>query len=373
MPDNLRVRMFSSEYPPCWGGIGKHVQNLCRRLQKQTRLQLTTVTYRKPDECFAVENLAKVRVNNYPLLLAQYMASLKLQRHNGEQLSHIHIPHAFLPNGDGRIATTFHVVWAEYSRVLGNQRPLSLFDLQFPRLNRRLIETERELAQRSDAIIAVSESVRAQLIAHYDVNPKKVQVIPNGVNVDEYRPSSSRENIILFIGRHTAHKGIPYLLEAFASFAKENKDHRLILVGERQEGGVDSSLVNYSRALGIADRVDFAGWLPDAKVRRMLGQAKCLVLPSLAESFGMVILEAMASRTPVIATNVGGIPDLVRDGHNGLLVPPASSEALTGAIGRIVNDSGLQEALAEEAWKTCNDFTWDKVAEKTLLVYQSIN
>lgn len=366
----VNVTMFSSEYPPCWGGVGKHVQNLCRRLRSNVNLRLVTATYGRPIEQFEINNLARIHARSFPLLLAQYLSGLRFVQLNDNELIHIHVPHVFLPKGRKNIVSTFHVVWAEYSDAMQHQQPISLFDLQFAGMNRRLIMAERKLALCSKMIIAVSNSVKHELVSRYNLDPDKVRVIHNGVDVGDSRPSRERENFLLYIGRQTAHKGLHYLLEAFAKFAHNHPEYMLLLVGERLEGGVDPSLIHLAKKLGIHESVKFTGRLPQRETSEILGRARCLVLPSLAEAFGMTVLEAMASETPVIATNVGGIPEVVRNGRNGLLVRPADSNALSQSMERIASDSRLRRRLSQEGTRTCRRFTWDSVARKTLDVYR---
>lgn len=370
--DRLEVMMFSSEYPPCWGGVGRHVQDLCRRVCEHVELKLVTATFGRPTGLFEIDNIAKIHVRSFPLLLTQYMVGVRLKRPSRTQLIHVHVPHAFIPRMDRRILSTFHVVWAQYADALKHQPAISLFDLQHPTINRHLIAVERKLAELSNAIIAVSQSVKDELVARYGLAKEKIHVIPNGVNPEIFCPAESRENLILYVGRQTAHKGLPYLLRAFAEFSKSHEQYRLMLIGERLEGGVDRSLVRLSEALGFRNKVEFTGRLPEDEVRKIMGQANCLVLPSLAESFGMTVLEAMASETPVVATGIGGIREIVRDGLNGLLVPPADSKALATSLERIVSDMKLRRRLVEEGKKTCKDFSWDKVAERTLALYRQV-
>jgi glycosyltransferase involved in cell wall biosynthesis len=247
---------------------------------------------------------------------------------------------------------------------------MSVFDLQLAGMNSRIVKAEKKLADSSAAVIAVSRSVKHELTSKYDVDPDKVHVVYNGVDVAKAQPSRQRKDFFLYIGRHTAHKGLSYLLRAFGKFALNNQEFDLVIVGERLEGGVNPSLVHLANALGIRDRVKFTGRLPERRTWKILGKARCLVLPSLAEAFGMTVLEAMASRTPVIATRVGGIPEVVHNGHNGLLVPPADTDALSDAMERIAKDSRLRRTLAEEGRSTCAQFTWDIMAKRTIAVYR---
>jgi glycosyltransferase involved in cell wall biosynthesis len=244
--------------------------------------------------------------------------------------------------------------------------------MQFPALNRRLLVTEKRLAHISDSVIAVSKSVKQQLMEVYGVNEEKVHVIHNGVESGQYSPSLTRENVILYVGRQTAHKGLTFLLQGFAKFAQDHSEYKLVLVGERLEGGVDPSLVKLAERLGMSNRIKFTGRLPDPQLRNILGRARCLVLPSLAESFGMTVLEAMASETPVIATNVGGIPELIDHGRNGLLVPPVNPNAIASSLDRIVTHAELRRKLVREGRRTAEQFSWDKVAQATIQVYGEV-
>jgi glycosyltransferase involved in cell wall biosynthesis len=368
----LKITMLSSEYPPCWGGVGTHVQNLCRQLCHHVNMRLVTATYREPHESFTVNNLAKIRAESFPFLLAQYLGGLRVLNYDKSDLIHVHVPHAITPKRKSAVVSTFHVVWAGYLEALKHQHPISIFDLQIPPVNERIIKKERQLALSSDAVIAVSNSVKKELVTCYGVPEKRIAVIPNGVDVDLFTPSDKREKVVLYMGRHTAHKGLTYLLQAFAEFVRANKDYVLIMIGERLEGGIDPSLVKLSKNLGLANKVKFTGRLQEAEARLRIGRAACLVLPSLAESFGMTCLEAMASETPVVATNVGGIPDVVSDNVNGLLVQPADPHALAESIQRVVFNSRLRRRLVENGKKTCQNFSWRSIAQETLKVYNQV-
>ncbi len=335
-------------------------------------LRLVTATYGRPVERFEITNLARLRVRSFPLLLAQYLTGVRLEQMKENELIHVHVPNVFIPRGGERIVSTFHLVWADYSEALQHQRPISLFDLQIPTWNHRLMEDEKNLTAISDGVIAVSHSVKMQLVERYGVPSRKVHVIHNGVAAHQYHPSRKHQNTILYIGRQTAHKGLPYLLEAFARFSKSHGEYTLVLVGERLEGGVDPSLIQLSKKLGIRHRVKFTGRLPESQAKEILAKARCLVLPSLAEAFGMTVLEGMASGTPVIATNVGGIPEVLRNGQNGILVPPADAIALANSIERVASDHKLRRRLTDGGRRTSKQFTWDETARKTLEVYRQV-
>jgi len=149
---------------------------------------------------------------------------------------------------------------------------------------------------------------------------------------------------LLFVGRLSAEKGITYLLEAISFLAAEGEAIELNIVGM---GALKAELQRQAQSLSIADRVHFHDFVPQGKALRQLYQGSDLfILPSLQDQQPKVLIEAMSQSVPVIATNVGGIPSVVRDGENGLLVPPAQPEAIAAAIRQmLLDDEGRQRLI----------------------------
>jgi glycosyltransferase involved in cell wall biosynthesis len=177
--------------------------------------------------------------------------------------------------------------------------------------------------------------------------PSKYRVIRNGIDVDRYTGAPPRTAgdapVIGAVGRFTAEKGHATLVEAFARVRGRLPRARLVLVGS---GDLDQDLRGLARRLGVDGAVTFAGERDSAEV---LPSFDLFVQPSLYESQGLAILEAMAAGRPVVATDVGGVRDAVRDGETGLLVPAADPGAMAGAILRLAGDPGEASAMAERA------------------------
>ena len=193
--------------------------------------------------------------------------------------------------------------------------------------------------------------------------PEKVVVIHNGVDLAEYAPdavppASWREQIgaapddllVGFTGNLVPRKGVDVLIRAFARVQARQPKLRLLIAGRVPIGSPSDYRARYAElahSLGVHERVHFLGFVAD--VRPLVRALDVLVLPSLQEPFGRSIIEAMALGTPVIASKVGGIPEVLDDGDDGLLVPPADDVALSQALGRLVGDAGLRATLAERA------------------------
>lgn len=159
-----------------------------------------------------------------------------------------------------------------------------------------------------------------------------------------------KERKIVSVARLSPIKGMSYLIKAMVRM----KDASLVVIGDGPER---KRLEMLSRNLGLSDRVSFTGWLSDrSRIVDHLRQATVFVLPSLSEGLPRVLIEAMACGLPVVATNVGGIPEVVRDGTNGLLVPPRDEKALSKAIEHVLNDIGFQRRASAENIKAATEY-----------------
>lgn len=169
----------------------------------------------------------------------------------------------------------------------------------------------------------------------------KLHVVHCGLNPDEYtmRQHTGPGSRLLFVGRLAAEKGLPILFDALAILRADYPAVQLTIVGDGSE------------AAGLrahAPEVHFAGYQPPGKVAEWLNRSDILVLPSFAEGVPVVLMEAMASGLPVVATNVGGVSELVEDGVNGYLVPPAAPAALAARIGALIGDPHLRNRFGRE-------------------------
>lgn len=223
-------------------------------------------------------------------------------------------------------------------------------------------------------IIAVSESTKRDIMAT-GISSSKVEIIPDGVDktpqINVSRNGSTSR--VLFVGHCSPIKGVEYLLEAI--WLLKDSDIVLDLVGDLK------SNIEYTRRLqemthnwGISDKIIFHGFVPRERIINLYTEADIFVLPSLWEGFGIVLLEAMAFELPVVATKAGAIPELVKDGVNGLLVPPANGRALAEAIAALIQNPGLRKKLGKNGRAIYNrSLTWEQVVEKFETVLLRLN
>lgn len=203
----------------------------------------------------------------------------------------------------------------------------------------------RHVLRRCDRIIVLS--AQWQDFITDLVGSERVVCIGNGVpvpNVVRDEADLQTPPLVVFLGRLSAAKGIPDLLEAVALLARRGRQVHLLLAGDGDQSAYRAQAVR----LGIADQVSLPGWLGPTEKRSALSRASLFCLPSHAEGVPMALLEAMAVGCPVVATRVGGIPDVVRDGVDGLLVPPGSVQGLADAMECLLGNPDRRQTIGTQ-------------------------
>ena len=233
------------------------------------------------------------------------------------------------------------------------------------------------MMRRLTRVISVSESTRRDLESFARVRPERIRVIYNGADLKRFTPrppAAARAEIppglqipdpyVLYIAR-LEHPGKNHvrLLEAFANLKRENAlPHKLVLVGGRWHGA--DIIEARVRELGLNDQVVFPGFVPDAAIPALYAAADAFAFPSLFEGFGIPVLEAMASGTPVCAANTSSIPEVV--GNAGVLFDPLDVTAMTSGLKQVLMDQDLRKRLITLGIERATHFTWDAAAQAVL-------
>lgn len=206
-----------------------------------------------------------------------------------------------------------------------------------------------------DHYTANSEGVREFTITKSRLKPENITTIANGIDMEPFRGSrcdselkkslglAPEHRVITAVGRLRKEKGYPFLLTAFKGVVEEWPDTRLLIAGEGEE---EASLKQHARELGIAEKIVFAGLRTD--IPAILALSEIFVLSSLWEGMPNAVLEAMAAGRPVVATRVGGVPELVVEGETGLTVPPSDAAALRQALLSMLKDSERARLMGEK-------------------------
>jgi len=232
----------------------------------------------------------------------------------------------------------------------------------------------RWAARRSDAVVAISSYTAAEL---RELVEMPIEVIPYTTSLPDPEPAPTGPDgtgPVLFVGRLVERNGVAQALEAIAKLGPNGP--RLEIVGEGPER---PALVELAARLGVADRVVFRGRISAPELQASYARAAVCVLPSVqdargdTEGLGVVLLEAMNHGTPVVASRIGGIPDIVEDGISGLLVPPADADALAAAIRRVLADPALARRLGEAGHRRLRErFSWRAIVQRWLDLYATV-
>lgn len=233
----------------------------------------------------------------------------------------------------------------------------------------------------ADRIVAVSNSTREECRTEYRIPEEKISVIYNGVDLDEFNPRIPRtrirskfslgENpIILAVGAATIRKGLPYLLQAMPDVIANIPDVKLIVVGSRT---YESQLQLLAKDLGIRHNVIFAGPVERDELPFYYSACDVVAVPSVYEGFPVVVLEALASGKPVIASRVGGIPEAVQNGVNGILFEPCDVPELARGVVRLLGDESLRGKMCREARNVAESrYDWKNIALQYLTEFKRL-
>ncbi len=238
------------------------------------------------------------------------------------------------------------------------------------RLERDKSFIRRLVYNNAKTCIAASVKIREYFES---IECKNIKVIPNGIDLERFRNLDRSENkrklslngefVIMTIARLEKVKGIKYLIQAVKDL---DFKYKLLIIGD---GSERENLENLSKSLGLKKHIQFLGQIENNRAPDYLSVADCFVLPSVSEGFGIVILEAMAAKVPVIATKVGGILDLIEDKETGILVDPKSPEQIKGAIVAIHSKLKFVKKLTEQAFSALKRYNWDNIIEMVYRIY----
>jgi len=377
--------MITKEWPPhIYGGAGVHVSNLVSALSEVSGTSVEVHCFGpKRNDAFNYEltgELAKVNPALEALLIDSDIAS-KLNR---VDIAHSHTWYANLA---GYLASKMfgipHVVTAH------SLEPLRPWKAEQLGGGYQISSWVEKLAyENADAIIAVSAGMKKDVLQAYpSIDSKRVHVILNGINTAKFAPNLNsatlgkygiKEPFALFVGRITRQKGLAHLLRAWRQVPSE---YSLVLAaGSPDEPAIGAEVETLIKELS-AERGNIhwiKDMLPHDELTSLLSHARVFLCPSIYEPLGIVNLEAMACETAVVASKVGGIPEVVVDGESGLLVELDDDREIfesnfAAAINQVMSDLSLANKLGKAGRiRTVEDFGWDKVATSTVDLYRSL-
>ena len=370
--ESFKIAIASDWYYPKLGGVAVHMHDLALHLRKLGH-EVAIITNDRETGKEAELKEAGIDLIKVPGCILGGVNMSAFSRNAASMIPYIkdcdivHGHHAFTPLalkavsagrkvGKATLLTT-HSINYENSPVIK-----TLGRIAFPYYRYYLHNPHR--------IIAVSRASK-EFIKRFTNVP--VEIIPNGVNVDFFDVPFSKEeakeklgldkNVVLYVGRIEPRKGVSTLINAMRYVNGE-----LLVIGE---GSMLPLLRERARLLGISEKVKFLGKVEYSKLPLFYRASDVFVLPSLSEAFGIVLLEAMASGTPVIGTQVGGIPEII-DGC-GLLVPPGNAKKLAEAINFVLNNQNVEKRLARLGKRRAETvYDWKVVVKRIVALYREV-
>ncbi len=391
-----RVALLTREYPPdIYGGAGVHVEYLSRELSKLVDVGVYCFGEPRDDPLVvgAYEPWDALAKDGKGGALRAVSVDLRMAENvEGADLVHSHTWYA---NFGGYLAQILYDL--PHVMTCHSLEPLRPWKAEQLGSGYRLSSwVERTAIEHADKVIAVSRAMRDDVMRVYPaVDANKVKVVYNGIDPDEFFPDPRTDGpdrfgvdphapMVLFVGRVTRQKGITYLLDAAKSF---DPDAQVVFCA----GAPDTPEIERevrAQVADLAERRKGVFWLeemlPRPELVQFMSHASVFVCPSIYEPFGMINVEAMACGVPVVASAVGGIPEIVKEGETGLLVPlepsgdafgtPADPAAFAAAIAERVNQLLAVPSLARQFGaagrrRALAEFTWGAVAKKTAEVY----
>lgn len=383
----MRVAMMTREYPPeVYGGAGVHVTELTAQLRRLCDVDVHCMGSPRPGVFVHQPDPALKGANPALSTLSTDLAMANAAA--GATVVH---SHTWYTGMAGHIASLLHDI--PHVLTAHSLEPLRPWKAeQLGGGYRVSLWVERTAVEAAHAVIAVSSGMRNDVLSVYPaLDPDRVHVVKNGIDTDVWYPAPPESTlaelgvdptrpIVAFVGRITRQKGVPHLIAAAHHF---DPDVQLVLCA----GAPDTPEIAAEVSAAVQELANRRGgvfWvqeiLPIGKIREILSAATAFVCPSVYEPLGIVNLEAMACGTAVVASDVGGIPEVVIDGVTGTLVhydaaEPAIFEAgLADAVNEVVRKPDMAERYGRTGRQRCIDeFSWAHIAEQTLKIYQQVS
>lgn len=378
----MRILMINHEFPPVGGGGGKVTYFISKNLARSGH-DVSVITSQFKD-LPRFERLNGFEVHRVPVLrkstevcgvheMLTFVLSASLYSLRFVKEFSPDIVHVFFGIPSGPVAYLLKKLRdLPYVLFLGGRDvPSPHPDPPFYRLIYSILGPAiKSIWGNAKAVVACSEGLKELALKTDDRTP--IHVIPDGVDLNKFHPverSADPEKVkLLAIGRMIPRKGFDFLIRSLPEVMKSaRRDFHVEIVGD---GPMRSELTCLTGQLGVQQKVVFAGTVPYDQLAEKYQKANVFVLPSLAEGMPLVVLEAMASGLPIIATRVQGMEALVEEGVNGYLLPPADCSSLSQCLAAVINDDAGRVQMGRESTKIVQKYDWANIAEQYLRIYK---
>ncbi|MBR9705440.1 glycosyltransferase family 4 protein [Candidatus Pacearchaeota archaeon] len=362
----MKIIQITPHYPPHLGGMEKRVKDLCEKLSKKgyyVNVITSDLGYRnkiKSKKNLKIDYLKSFEFANNPLNL-KLSSKIKSIRN---AIFHLHLVDSFYSIVS---YTRIRKANSPYiAHIRGDIQPSGKLGFLLPLYKKLFL---KRILQNADRVIALNQDYKDLFTKKYNLNKDNVIVIPNATSFKiSKRINSKLHNPVrlLFVGRFSVDKNLEFLIKSLKYLKEQN--FILYLVGE---GPLENSIRSLIKKEGINKKIVFKGRLEGEKLYQAYLNSDIILLPSKVECFSSVLLEAMATGRPIIASNVKGSRNVIKDDYNGLLVNPTPMN-LANTITRLIGDKKLREKLIKNGYKEVKRYSWDNIIKQTEEVYRQV-
>jgi glycogen(starch) synthase len=389
----MRILMFSWEYPPhVVGGLGKHAAELVPPLGNLAGLDLHLVAPRwsggesREQVGGATVHRVDPPITEGDFYTGAWQTNLRLEEY-AQRLWEEDGPFDLIHVHDWLVAFAGAALKRDYrapllSTIHATERGRGRGTLSSDQA-RAIHHVEWWLAYESWRVIACSEHMRDEIAEYFGCPQDKIDIVPNGVDTTRFdqlggqdfsrfrnRYALPFEQIVFSVGRMVYEKGLQVLLRALPLILAQQPSVKTVIAGK---GSELESLRSLAWSLGVGEKVLFTGFIADEDRDRLFKIADCAVFPSLYEPFGIVALEAMAARCPVVVSEVGGLKDVVEHGETGITVYPDDASSLAWGIVHTLQHPEWSATRVENAYRVAREvYNWERIARMTADVYRQI-
>lgn len=393
MSNKLTVMMLTWEFPPrIIGGISPHVYHLSKNLTKNDiKVYVVTCDFPGAETHEIIDEVEIFRIDSYKNPSPNFASWAYLMNMNMQKEV------ATIVNSLDGTVDIFHVHdWLVANAGIGlkhvYRKPLlaTIHSTEIGRRNglnsdyeRMIHETEAWLTYEAWKVICCSNYMASHVQKAFDLKESKIVMIPNGVSLKEYKKRKKidltkfrarfalpEEKIVLFVGRLVYEKGIHVFINAISKIL-QSTNAKFVIVGD---GYMKEPLLNLTKKMNLSHKVIFTGFVDEETLRNLQQCADVSVVPSLFEPFGIVALEAMAAKSPVVSSDTGGLSEIIEHDKTGVKVYPNNTDSLSWGIKKVLNDKEYSNRLKTTAYKTVKaKYNWNNISQKTIQIYKMID
>ena len=368
----MNIIQITSHYPPHLGGVQNCVKEISERLAKRghTVQVFTSDIGCKKKKLISTKNLKIYYLKSFEIAHTPIFPSLlfKLIKIPKNSILHVHVGQGFV----GEIVYLVSIIRGipYIAHYHADSMPSGKMGFLLPIYKKIFL---KKIIKSAKQIIVPTKDYVKIIKNKYGLFNQQIKIIPNGIDLKKFKYNKNSIKInrpikLLFVGNFSNVKNIPLLINSFESIVKKNYDSELYIIGTGDDKKKIIKLINNKK---LDKKIFLCGRLEQKELFKKYSESDILIFPSKKESFGLVLLESLACGVPIVASNIEGIKNIIKDRHTGMLVNQ-TTEDFSSAIEKLINDQTLRENLIKNGLKEVKKYDWDDIIEKYIKVYKGL-